>query len=111
MEGGKLYATCKDWDEEYFRKHGQFKFLAPKEIQGRQELIDVSYTGMGFMLIKRGVFESMEYPWFRPIFKKIGDAHDFTMEDVAFCLQARELGYRIWVDPQVIVGHEKTVVL
>jgi hypothetical protein len=48
---------------------------------------------------------------FRPIEKKIGDMVDFTMEDVAFCLQAREKGIKILVDPEVRVGHEKNVVL
>jgi GT2 family glycosyltransferase len=53
----------------------------------------------------------MTYPWFRPEFKKIGNAVDFTMEDVAFCLRAQEAGYKIYVDPLVRVGHEKGVVL
>jgi len=63
------------------------------------------------MLIKKGVFESMEYPWFRPEFVQVGNAKDFTMEDVAFCREATRKGYKILVDPTVIVGHEKTRVL
>jgi GT2 family glycosyltransferase len=35
---------------------------------------------------------------------------DFTTEDVAFCLRAREKGYTVYVDPQVRVGHEKKIV-
>lgn len=66
---------------------------------------------MGFILVKKGVFESMEYPWFKPIEKKIGNMVDFTMEDVAFCLTAREKGFEIYVDPTVRVGHEKKVIL
>jgi len=63
------------------------------------------------MLVKRGVFERFEYPWFRPIEKKIGAMVDFTMEDVAFCLQAGEKGLKILIDSEVRVGHEKKVVL
>ena len=65
---------------------------------------------MGFMLIKKGVFESMEYPWFKPIEKRIGQMVDFTMEDVGFCLTAKERRYKILIDPMVRVGHEKKVV-
>ncbi len=36
---------------------------------------------------------------------------DFTMEDVAFCLQAKERGFKILIDTKVRVGHEKKVVL
>ena len=110
MSDGKYYSTCEEWDEEYFSKHGHFEFMAQKDIQGKEELIEVSYTGMGFMLIKKGVFESMEYPWFRPIEKKIGDMVDFTTEDVSFCLKAKEKGFKIFIDPTVIVGHEKKLI-
>jgi hypothetical protein len=111
LEGGEAFATVKEWDEEFFKKNGYFQFMTVNDLQGKNELIEVSYTGMGFMLIRQGVFESMEYPWFRPIEKKIGDMVDFTMEDVAFCLMAKERGYKVWIDPQVRVGHEKNIVL
>lgn len=74
-------------------------------------MLEVANTGMGFMLVKRGVFESLDYPWFRPIEKRIGTMVDFTMEDVAFCLTAKEKGYKILVDPRVRVGHEKGTVV
>jgi len=111
MEGGKLFATCKDWDEEFFKQNGHFKFLSPEDMKDAKEPFEVSYTGMGFMLVKHGVFESMEYPWFRPFEKRIGNMVDFTMEDVAFCLKAKEKGFSVLVDPLVRVGHEKRVVL
>lgn len=110
MAGGKNLAAVKEWNEEFFKKHGYFQFLLPEDIKKKEELIEVSYAGMGFMLVKKGVFESMSYPWFRPIEKKIGNMVDFTMEDVSFCLRAKEKGYKIWVDPKVRIGHEKKVV-
>lgn len=110
MDDGKHFATCKDWDEEYFKEHGQFKFLTLNDIEEKEVLLEVSYSGMGFMLIKKGIFESMEYPWFKPIEKKIGNMVDFTMEDVAFCLKAKEKGFKIYIDSTVRVGHEKKVV-
>lgn len=107
---GQQFATVKDWDEEYFKKNGSFKFLTAEDIKEQKDLIEVSYTGFGFMLIKKGVFESMTYPWFKPIEKRIGDMVDYTMEDVAFCLRAKENGFQIFIDPTVRVGHEKKVV-
>jgi GT2 family glycosyltransferase len=32
------------------------------------------------------------------------------MEDVSFCLRAREKGFKVHVDPKVVVGHEKKVI-
>ena len=111
MQGGRNFACVKNWDEEFFSKNGHFQFLSPRDIQDEKSLLKVNYVGMGWMLVKKGVFESLEYPWFEPIRKQIGDTIEFTMEDVAFCHKAIEKGYDIFVDPKVIVGHEKTVVL
>jgi len=74
-------------------------------------LFPAAYNGMGFMLIKKGVFESLQYPWFEPIHQSIKNLEDFTSEDVAFCLKAREKGFEIFVDPTVIVGHQKPMIL
>jgi hypothetical protein len=111
MEGCTSFATVKDWDEEFFKKNNNFQFMTPDDLKGQNDLIEVSYTGMGFMLIKKGVFEAMEYPWFRPIEKQIGNMVDFTMEDVGFCLKAKEKGFSVFIDPHVRVGHEKRTVL
>jgi hypothetical protein len=42
----------------------------PGKKDGKEDLIEVAYTGIGFMLIKKGVFERLEYPWFKPIENK-----------------------------------------
>ena len=63
------------------------------------------------MLVKRGVFETIEYPWFEPEFFYLNDdIKDFCSEDVGFCRKAGKTGFDIWVNPNVIVGHEKSIV-
>jgi len=110
MDNGKQFATVKDWDEKFFEKNGYFQFLTTEDIKDKKELLEVSYAGFGFILIKKGVFESMTYPWFKPIEKRIGNMVDFTMEDVAFCLRAKEKGFKIYIDPLIKAGHEKKIV-
>tara|TARA_Y100000589_G_C27121359_1_gene616617 strand:- start:279 stop:926 length:648 start_codon:yes stop_codon:yes gene_type:complete len=111
MEGGKQYACVENWDEEFYKKNGHFQFLEPKDLINKKNLFPVNYVGMGWMLVKRGVFESIKYPWFEPIRKKIGNYVDFTMEDVAFCHKAIDVGFDIMIDPSVKVGHEKKIIL
>lgn len=106
-QNGKNFATVKDWDEEFYKKHGAFEFLTLENVKNNKEPFVVDYTGFGFILIKRGVFEKLQYPWFRPIWKKFGNINEFTMEDVSFCHLVRELGMKVWVHPEVIVKHEK----
>jgi hypothetical protein len=116
MSDNTHYATVEDWDDEFFLKHGHFQFLNREMVQAKQgKLFTADYTGFGWVLIKKGVFESLQYPWFQPVWTEYNIdgkiVRDFTMEDVAFCKMIKEKGYDVWIDPSVIVGHEKMVVL
>lgn len=98
-----------DWDK--LAESGTFKFMRREDLSSKSDLFKVSYTGFGFIAVKRGVMESMDYPWFHPRYVDYGNFHDFTAEDVAFCWRAQELGHEIWVDPNIKVGHQKLVTL
>lgn len=114
MEGGQQFAAVakKDWDEDYFIKNAAFRFMTPADLSDTKSLIEVAYTGFGFLLVKYGVFENITYPWFEPQIINFGNnITDFSSEDVSFCLKANRAGYKIYVDPSVIVGHEKTQIL
>jgi FkbM family methyltransferase len=112
MADGARFSAVERMDEELFRKEGQFEFLTPEKLEGKTGLIPVDYCGFGFVLARRGVFERVEYPWFRPIFVDLpGGMREFTSEDVGFCLEAKRAGLQMNIDPNVVVGHEKAVVL
>ena len=77
------------------------------EING--ELIKVRANGMGWMLIKKGVFEKIDYPWFYPV--HTNDGVGIHGEDISFQIRAKDVGFDSYVDTSIIVGHEKEVVL
>jgi hypothetical protein len=84
-----------------------------ESISKRKKPFTVDYTGFGWVLIKKGVFENLEYPWFAPkmqVFES-GAVQDMCGEDVSFCLDAIDKGYEIWCDPRIRVGHEKTRII
>jgi len=66
--------------------------------------LEVDATGLAFTLVKRGVFEEMERPWFRHDFIP-GQEPEQYGEDISFCLGARKLGCKIVVRPDVVVQH------
>ena len=35
MQGGEVFATVEDWDKEFFKKNGYFKFLTPEDVSSR----------------------------------------------------------------------------
>ena len=75
--------------------------LFTHEVNG--ELMKVKANGMGWMLIKKGVFEKIDYPWFGMI--------NHHGEDISFQMRAKDVGFDSYVDSSILVGHEKDVVL
>ena len=117
MSNVNQYTMVKNCNKEYYKRHCHFEFLDIKKHQEMQKkypnkLISVSYIGFGFLLTKKGVFESLKYPWFRPVWQDFGDViSDFGSEDVGACQNLIKNGFKIHVDLSVIVGHEKSIVL
>jgi len=108
QDQGQEYTTVVSLNTDSIKKQGRPKFLTPHDIAGKKGLIKVAYTGMGFMLVRYGVFERLSYPWFLPVIMKDGQhIAGFASEDASFCFRAKELGFDIWIDPKVVVGHEK----
>lgn len=107
--------SCAHWltDDDFRKNGGVMRSETVTTMANRKKPFTVDYVGFGWVLVQNGVFESMKYPWFGPklqVFED-GEVQDFCGEDVSFCLEAKELGYEIWVDPRIRVGHEKTRVI
>lgn len=122
MEDNLHFATVKKLNIKHLKEHGHFEFIKKDDddFLNNMELQQVKYTGFGFMLIKYGVFEELEYPWFSPTNININTTDsngnskiikDFCSEDVSFCLKLNKLGIDITICPKVIVKHEKIVCL
>jgi hypothetical protein len=65
-------------------------------------LIEVDATGTGCLLFETHIFRDMPYPWFRFRQRYKGD---LVGEDIGFCHDLREKGYKIYVDTSVPAGH------
>tara|TARA_Y100000817_G_C16780906_1_gene510554 strand:+ start:56 stop:547 length:492 start_codon:yes stop_codon:yes gene_type:complete len=114
MSDNVNYATVETMDEEFFEQWMHYPFLNQKTIDRKEgKLFKADYTGMGWMLVKYGVFEKMKYPYFYPRKQTWPQYNweDFVWDDVEFCLRAREAGFDVWVDPNLRIGHEKTKIL
>ncbi len=110
--GGFYSPVVEKMDDAYFKKHGSYQFLTTEDLGKKKDPIKVDYIGFGWVLIKRGVFEKLEYPWFAPKLIDIGGGiQDVCSEDVSFCHDAKAAGFDIWLDPKCRVGHEKTLVI
>ena len=115
MEDTKHYTIVKDMNEDYFLKHGTFPFLTPDEVEKIPKVngkyFEAAYTGLGFTLIKKGVIDKIQYPWFSSPMMKIGELQDMCSEDVSFCKNLQASGTKIMIDGSLRVGHYKSFVI
>lgn len=81
----------------------------------KTEKIEITHAGFGFIAMKQGVFESLPRPWFEIVFFEAeanGSKHLVPYgEDYSWCEKARKHGYKIYLDPTIIVTHNKVVPL
>jgi hypothetical protein len=115
------YAFVKDWNETYFKANGTFQFIKPEEIdiwkkETEFKYFPVVYSGMGFMAIRKEVFDKIRYPYFDSevitIHTEDGKViRDICSEDVSFCKKITEAGYQIMVNTDIRVGHIKSLVI
>jgi hypothetical protein len=125
IDDTKNLANCGKWDYEKrvpgvskgVYKYGSFTV---DEMQGLAKkgvnLIETDYVGFALMVVKFGVFEALEFPWFKTWDMEWEDEEgnlfvDTMPEDAGFCFRAREKGFKIYVDPTVKVPHQKYVLL
>ena len=114
MEGNTYYATVEHMDDKFYSSNGFYEFLNDESLENKPNIFKVDYTGFGWILIKKGIFEKLKYPWFRPIWKKYGkneEIEEFTSEDVGICNTLKQKGVDIYVNKNIKVGHEKSWIL
>jgi len=121
MEDLVNFAFVKDWDEDHFKENGTFKFSTQEDIElWKKETsfvyYPVVYSGMGFMAIKKEVFDKMRYPYFDSVTHIIecNDGKfikDICSEDVAFSKNIIKAGYNIMINTDIRVGHLKKLVI
>ena len=111
-EDGSTTSVAHWLEEDDFRKNGGvMNHETVETISKRRKPFTVDYTGFGWVLIKHGVFEALEYPWFAPkmqVFES-GDVQDMCGEDVSFCLDAQDADLRFGAILVFVQGTKRLV--
>lgn len=104
-----------------------------EETRNEKGLIPVDFTGFGMICIKKGVMEKLGYPWFRTVIhdwdNQLFEIEDnivpqetidrmkeygikvATTEDIGWCSRVKKIGFEIYADPEVRIGHRKEIML
>lgn len=114
-------ACVKEWDTNFFMQNGSFEFMTLDALKNwkettKQKFMEVSYNGMGFFACRKEVLNAMQYPYFYQELQEMVTPEgkiirDMCSEDVAFCKNIQKAGYSVYVNTDLIVGHEKPLVI
>jgi len=115
------FACVKNWDTSYFIENGSFQFMTLDDVKAwkeetQQKYMEVSYNGMGFFACRKEVLDAMQYPYFATELQEIVTSDgkvmkDMCSEDVSFCKNIQKAGFSVHVDTDLVVGHEKALII
>lgn len=122
MSNLKNYAFVKDWDAQYFIENGCFEFSTPEAVEEwkkqnpNERYMECAYSGMGMFAVHSSVLNGLTYPYFTGETFEIKDKNgkiirEMFSEDVCLCKNIQKLGYKIWIDTDIRVGHLKGIVI
>ena len=72
------------------------------KLKGRS-IVEIAGAGFGCVLIKAEVMKAIGYPQFE--YHSAIDHSNTVSEDVDFCRKAREKGFKLWADPNILCRH------
>ena len=108
--GAKVHRRWPPYEPVMYRYdicYPHYNDVPDEEWINSRGLIEVDSVGTGCLLVKADVFKNVKYPWFK--FDEI-DGRPIG-EDVYFAHKVRELGYKIFVDTSINVGHVTTMII
>lgn len=89
------------------------ELLNLEQIEAFSGLTKIYSSGLGFCIMRYGVLESIDYPWFVPLpimdteTKKL---RDVAGDDTSLFVRLKQKGFEVWCDPTIRIGHEKSYV-
>jgi hypothetical protein len=93
--GALYYARQRPFMTEFSPLPEEHETFLDKPFQGLRE---VEWVGAGCLLVRRHVLDRIPFPWWEsPV-----PGRD---EDVLFCKKLRQLGFKIWLDCDLVIGH------
>lgn len=115
MANSKYITAVKEWNLTHFIKNGVYEFIDPETFDKDIKHHEVAYTGMGFMACTREVLEKIEYPYFNyPTEELQVDGKTISQifsEDVSFSKRVTDAGYKIVINTDLRIGHEKKLIM
>ncbi len=100
----------KDFDYNFYKKNGTFNFLTNDSIIKMDKInnryFEADFVDFGWVCIKKGVSEKIEYPWFDTYIKNDEVISIFT-DSYYYCKKLKEKGVKIMVDSNIKMNYSE----
>lgn len=80
-------------------------WLPKKELQAIDGWLEVASVATGFLCLSRECLERMNEAFGAAMFDNIRDEKGRYSEDISFCARWRSIGGKVWIDPELKLGH------
>jgi len=104
VSGNVATRTYPHFPAWYYQANDGEKLVVPTEWEEDKGLIRVGFGGTGAMMIKKEALQVLPFPWFQYDYTQVG-AGEYIREDTYFNNICRENGVKVWVDPNMKIGH------
>ena len=98
-----------DKDGTFYRKWN-CSDMNERLVKPNTGLVPIKGAGGSCLLIKREVFEKLEKPYFRFLYKDDNNKPIIVSEDIYFITKAFGAGFQVYADTSVICKHHKSIV-
>ncbi len=75
------------------------------ELHAVNGLLEVAHAPGGFWCLSRACLDKMWEAYGNRIFERVWGSQGEFAEDISFCAKWRQLGEKVWIDPEIQMGH------
>lgn len=93
----------------FYKKWNAVSEQTGTHVQPNTGVLPVIGAGGSCLLVKRAVYEKLQYPWYRFLFADDKGKECFVGEDIAFIAHAVGEGFKAYAETSVIAAHEKAI--
>lgn len=106
---GDITNVVQNFDHKFYKEKGTFNFLTNDEIVKMDKIdnryFEADFVDFGWVCLKKGISEKIEYPWFEPYTKE--DRVSLFTDSYSYCKKLKEKGVKIMVDSNIKMNYSE----
>ena len=106
---GDITNVVQKFDHKFYKEKGTFNFLTNDEIVKMDKVdnryFEADFVDFGWVCLKKGISEKIEYPWFEPYTKE--DRVSLFTDSYSYCKKLKEKGVKIMIDSNIKMNYSE----